>query len=241
MPQPPNIETIPLETDSLPGTVKLYHRHLFVCTGRADWPERIEAGGGFLQTLSEAVQARAAALPLKVKITACDDPGSGPGTGHDILVFPEAVRYRGVRETDLAALVEDHLVVGDRLAAGLRYEALTGHHVFVCIHGRRDQRCGDCGPPLIERFKALLADHHLADQVAVHGTSHVGGHRFAGNVLIYPGGCWYGHVSLKDAPRIIEQHLAGGNTLTDLWRGQMGLSPEQQLQQAETWAGSPES
>ncbi|HEX9922388.1 MAG TPA: sucrase/ferredoxin-like family protein [Anaerolineae bacterium] len=238
MPQPPNIETIPLETDSLPGTVKLYQRHLFVCTGRPDWPDRIEADGGFLQTLSETVQARADALPLKVKITACDDPGGGPG--HDILVFPDAVRYRGVQEADLPALVEDHLV-GARLAAGLRYEALTGQHVFICIHGRRDQRCGDCGPPLIERFKALLADHHLADQVAVYGTSHVGGHRFAGNVVIYPDGCWYGRVTLDDVPRIIEQHLAGGNMVTTLWRGQMGLSPEQQLQQAETWAGSPES
>lgn len=240
MPQPPTIEVLPLETDSLPGTVKLYQRHLFVCTGRVDWPDRIEAGGGFLQALSEAVQARAAVLPLKVKITACDDPGGDPGMGHDILVFPDAVRYRGVREADLPVLVEDHLV-GNRLAAGLRHEALAGHHVFVCIHGRRDQRCGDCGPPLIERFKALLADHHLADQVAVHGTSHVGGHRFAGNVLIYPEGCWYGRVTLDDVPRIIEQHLMRGNTVIALWRGQMGLSPEQQLRQAETWIGRPES
>lgn len=240
MPQLQNNETIPLETESLPGTVKLYHRHLFVCTGRADWPDRIEADGGFLQALSAAVQARAAELPLNVKITACDDPGSGSGTGYDILVFPDAVRYHGVREADLPALVEDHLV-HNRPADGLRYQALTGQHVFVCIHERRDQRCGACGPPLIRRFEALLADHHLADRVAVHGTSHVGGHRFAGNVLIYPGGCWYGRVTLNDVPRIIEQHLGRGNIVTDLWRGQMGLSPEQQLQQAETWAGSSES
>jgi (2Fe-2S) ferredoxin len=238
--QPPNIEPIPLESESLPGTVKLYHRHLFVCTGRADWPDRIEADGGFLQALSEAVQARAATLPLKVKLTACDDPGRDPGAGHDILVFPDAVRYRRLRAADLPALVEDHLM-SNRPAAGLRYEALTGYHVFVCIHGQRDPRCGACGPPLIERFKVLLADHHLADQVAVYGASHVGGHRFAGNVLIYPGGCWYGRVTLADVPRIIEQHLARGGLVTDLWRGQMGLPPEEQLRQAESWAGSSES
>jgi hypothetical protein len=46
------------------GTVKFYQRHLLVCTGRTEWPARIEEGVGFIQALHEAIQARMAAMPL---------------------------------------------------------------------------------------------------------------------------------------------------------------------------------
>ena len=64
-------------------------------------------------------------------------------------------------------------------------------------------------------------------------TSHVGGHRFAGNVLIYPGGDWYGYVTPEDVPRLIERHLLGGTVVTELWRGRMGLLPEAQVEQVK--------
>jgi (2Fe-2S) ferredoxin len=52
-------------------------------------------------------------MPLTVKLTACDDAGTGPG--YDILVFPDRVRYMGVQEEDFGALVEDHLI-GNRVS-----------------------------------------------------------------------------------------------------------------------------
>ncbi len=173
------------KTEPLPGTVKLYQRHLFVCTGHTDWPARIELDGGFLQTLWEAITPRVPEMPLKVKLTACDDAGTGPG--YDILVFPDGVRYLGVQEPDLPALVEDHLV-GNRVSDRIPHERLAGQHIFVCVHRNRDPRCGTCGPPLAELFIAELERRGLAEEVTVRRTSHVGGHRFAGNVLIYPGG-----------------------------------------------------
>jgi (2Fe-2S) ferredoxin len=100
-------------TQSLPGTVKLYHRHVFVCTGSTDWPERVESDGGFIQALGTAILSRTPDMPLTVKLTACDDAGTGPG--YDILVFPDRVRYMGVQEEDFGALVEDHLI-GNRVS-----------------------------------------------------------------------------------------------------------------------------
>jgi hypothetical protein len=108
-------------------------------------------------------------------------------------------------------------------------------HNFVCVHGNRDARCGACGPPLVERFTAELEALGLADKVTVRRNSHLGGHRFAGNVLIYPGGDWYGYVTPDDVPRIIDQHIVGDHIVTDLWRGRMGLSPGEQIEQAELW------
>jgi len=208
-------------TISLPGTVKFYERHLFVCTGHTEWPERIELGGGFLQALAEMMGLYAAEMPLKVKMTACDDPGL-TDNGYDILVFPDMVRYVGVETADLETLVRDHLV-GNKLSERLRHEPLAGQHVFVCVHGRRDERCGQCGPPLFRRLTAELSKRELADRVTVRRTSHVGGHAFAGNVLIYPGGDWYGYVTPEDIPRLVEDHLIDGVIVRDLWRGRMGM------------------
>jgi (2Fe-2S) ferredoxin len=208
---------------TLPGTVKFYERHLFVCTGRTDWPERIELGGGFLQALAETIGLHAAEMPMKVKLTACDDPGL-TNKGYDILVFPDMVRYVGVETADIPTLVTDQLV-GNEISPQLRSEPLTGQHVFVCVHGRRDERCGQCGPPLMERFQAELGQRGLTERVALHRSSHVGGHAFAGNVLVYPGGDWYGFVTPEVVPRLIEKHLVGETIVKDLWRGRLGVEP----------------
>jgi hypothetical protein len=224
-----DIEFEQTKDESLPGTVKLYHRHLLVGMGYTNWPARIESSGGFLQALWEAVTPRWPEMPLKVKMTACDDAGTGPG--NDILVFPDAVRYLAVQESDLPALVEDHLV-GNRVSDRIPHKPLTGQYIFVCVHGNRDARCGVCGPPLAEQFISALKARGLANGVAVRRTSHVGGHRFAGNVLIYPGGDWYGNVTSDDVSRIINQHIVRGEIVADLWRGRMGLSPDEQIRQA---------
>ena len=215
--------------DTLAGTVKFYQRHIFVCTGQRDWAAKIDIAGGFIQTLAEAIAARAAEMPLTVKFTACDEPSAGPG--FDLLVFPDGLRYRGVTEADIPTLVEAHLV-GNKIADSLPHEPLSGTHIFVCIHRRRDRRCGECGPQVADRMEQELASAGLQDTTSVRRTSHVGGHQHAGNVLIYPGGTWYGHVTPDEVPRIVEQHILGGKIVPDLWRGEMGLTKPQQTQKA---------
>ena len=36
------------------------------------------------------------------------------------------------------------------------------------------------------------------------------------NVVIYPQGVWYGHVTVEDVPRIVQKTLVGGEILNDL-------------------------
>jgi hypothetical protein len=200
--------------------VKPYHRHLFVCTADDDWAARIELGGGFLQTVAQLLTARSPEMSRIVKMTAC--AGLRAGFGHDILLFPDQIRYLNVQESDLLVLVESHLIQ-EQILAHLPHEPLTGQHIFVCTHGRRDVRCGECGLPLVAAFQAALAERNLSETVTVWQTSHVGGHKFAGNILIYPGGDWYGYVTPADVPRLIEQHLLAGEVITELWRGRMSL------------------
>lgn len=218
--------------EALPGTVKFYERHIFICTGQTDWPARIQNGGGFPEALSNAIAERAEAMPRRVKMTACNELGTDGG--YDLLVFPDMVRYRAVQESDLPALVEDHLV-GDEVSDRIPHEPLRGHHIFVCVHGTRDKRCGIAGPTLIMRIRRALDERGIDGDVQVHATSHVGGHRFAGNVLVYPGGHWYGYVTLDDVPRIVSQHICDDDIVKDLWRGCMGTTRDEQLERAKEW------
>lgn len=69
-------------------------------------------------------------------------------------------------------------------SAGIQ-EVLTGSYIFVCAHNNRDRRCGVCGPILIEKFKGEIDSKGLNGNVFVAACSHIGGHKYAGNAIIF--------------------------------------------------------
>lgn len=94
---------------------------------------------------------------------------------------------RSLKDSDVDSFIEEVLVNGQTWTTGVP-EVLTGSFVFVCSHGSRDKRCGVCGPVLIEKFKEEIGSRGLSDQVVVNACSHVGGHKYAGNLIIYSPG-----------------------------------------------------
>jgi (2Fe-2S) ferredoxin len=133
--------------------------------------------------------------------------------------------------------------------------------VLICGHGGRDGRCGVMGPVLREEFERQLPGEGfevLKDPVDVsHNAeaflledgqdqkdgkgarvgliSHIGGHKFAGNVILYfpPGmkgkdgkehelagcGIWYGRVEPKHVEGILKETVADGRVIEELFRG----------------------
>ena len=221
--------------ESLAGSVKLYRRHLVVLTDDADWPARIEQGGGLPGALLAAV-ARHPDRLAGTKITAAD--GNTAVRGHDVLLFPDMVRYCAVGahdpDADVRAIVDDHLLGGSTSPA-LISAPLTGRHLLVCVHAARDQRCGDQGPPLAEAVVRAAEARGFGD-LTVHRSSHVGGHRFAGCLIAYPAGDWYGMLTSELAPRFVDQCLARNRMLAEHWRGRLGQDPATQLQTAAGFA-----
>jgi hypothetical protein len=74
---------------------------------------------------------------------------------------------------------------------------------LVCTHGKHDPCCARYGRPLYEG----LCDE--AEASWVWQTTHVGGDRFAGNLVCLPEGVYYGRAGREDAPRLVDAHLAG--------------------------------
>lgn len=140
--------------------------------------------------------------------------------------------------------------------------------VLICGHGSRDMRCGVMGPVLRDEFEAQLPRQGVEvlrgpvkidlgdDARAITGTierpaltarvgliSHIGGHKFAGNVIIYlpptmktadgtshplaGHGIWYGRVEPKHVQGIIHETIVKGAVIADMFRG--GITQDREI------------
>lgn len=87
------------------------------------------------------------------------------------------------------------------------------HHIFVCTNQRTDGRrsCGtETGMDLVDNFKMELALRKLHVDVRAQkaGCLDVCDHGPA--VVVYPEGVFYGHVTVSDVARIVEEHIVNG-------------------------------
>lgn len=74
-------------------------------------------------------------------------------------------------------------------------ERLSHVELFVCTHGKHDPCCARKGRAVAEALDGALRDR-------VWETSHIGGDRFAGNLLALPLGVYYGRVEPAQALRL---------------------------------------
>jgi Sucrase/ferredoxin-like len=99
----------------------------------------------------------------------------------------------------------------------------TAPTYLVCTHGAHDVCCAVRGRPLA---RVLAGGVTPAD---VWETSHLGGDRFAANVVVLPWGHLYGQVP-EDGGGLVAEHAAGRVALPFL-RGRAGLAPAAQAAQ----------
>lgn len=99
---------------------------------------------------------------------------------------------------------------------------------LVCTHGRHDPCCADYGRPVVRALVESGVDE-------VWETSHIGGDRFAANVLALPEGIYYGRVEPERATDLVRGHRAGVIDL-DHYRGISCWPPA--VQAAEAFARS---
>ena len=269
-------------SESLVGTVKQHDCHAFLVHGDAvEWPSKEfePASGSGDEPPSPAVVMHDALLDASgtykggihkfeagtnalgsVKLNLAEAPGAAGGVAGDavgdVLLFPQMRRHRLGPErardrNEIAAFVQSVVVDGEVAEAA---SIASTAHVFVCTHAARDARCGVCGPALVDAFRAAVsADPALRGSVEVRGCSHVGGHKYAGNVLVFAPrggveglrggnenaepvrfcgedrgecfGAWYGYVTPREIDDVLRRTVLRGEIIPRLWRGSMGMEP----------------
>jgi hypothetical protein len=126
----------------------------------------------------------------------------------DVTVFAVDTADAWAGRTRLAR-IEDAVAVdpSDRSA----FDPLDGPIAVVCTHGRRDPCCAERGRPLAHATAAAFSD-------ATWESTHVGGDRFAGNLVLFPHGLYFGRVEPERGQEVIRAYLEGRIVL-DLFRG----------------------
>jgi hypothetical protein len=118
---------------------------------------------------------------------------------------------------ELAALDLDALAAGRSPGLG---ERVSEPVFLVCAHGRRNACCARTGAPLARSLTARYGHR-------VWETTHVGGDRFAANLVCLPHGLCYGDLGEPEAVTAADAYLRGEVVLGRL-RGRAGTSePEQ--------------
>ena len=121
---------------------------------------------------------------------------------------------------DAAALDDrtlERLAAGERPGLGAeRPEPLY----LVCTNGRRDVCCGRAGRDLVRALGPELGEQ-------LWETSHIGGHRFAPNLVCLPHGLVYGRLDV-DSARVVVQAYEARRLELDHLRGRSSLEPAEQ-------------
>jgi hypothetical protein len=89
------------------------------------------------------------------------------------------------------------------------FRTISGPLAIGCTHGRRDPCCAERGRPLA----AAAAYSGLAWE-----STHVGGDRFAANLVLFPHGLFFGRVDPERAAGVIRAY-GEGRIVLDLFRG----------------------
>lgn len=86
---------------------------------------------------------------------------------------------------------------------------------LVCTNGKHDACCAEYGRPVVDALAPRLGER-------LWECSHVGGDRFAGNLVCLPAGVFYGHLDATVASAVVRAHEDGQVDL-DRWRGRSSL------------------
>ncbi|ETS80676.1 hypothetical protein PFICI_08205 [Pestalotiopsis fici W106-1] len=283
----------------LNGLIANYAEQVLICTGKDDWPSRIEednAGDNLAADLKELLGRggvysdpfhNVSVLNSSFPSSISNRPEIQTTSAYLLPSFKYVPFLPRVSFDSVQALVRGFLlpeklhpmhdglspIHRDRLVRKERYQQLLYgvrdvHDILVliCGHGGRDMRCGIMGPVLQKEFEAKLprAGYQvmtgpLIDESrsapALPGTtdeppstarvgliSHIGGHKFAGNIIIYlpPAmktkdgephplaghGLWYGRVEPQHVEGLVEETIVKGNVVSDHFRGGIKQSGE---------------
>lgn len=132
---------------------------------------------------------------------------------------PFVVRFGLEKYDDVRALDFGAVASGANLQGGV----VTNEPLYlVCTHGRRDKCCAKFGVPL---FNSLI--EHAGDSASVWQSSHLGGDRFAANLVCFPHGLFYAHTS-EESGRFIAGEYGAGRVALDKFRGRACYAPHVQ-------------
>nr|CAD1823040.1 unnamed protein product [Ananas comosus var. bracteatus] len=194
------------------GTVQGYDRHVFLRhRSPEEWAPNVEAaaaaeaeesGGRLPAVLAAALKARKGEMKKKTRLTIINGQEGTESSNGDVLIFPDMIKYRYYAEL---------IVI---LVQGLTQSDVNDFIEEVLVKETQ----------WLPKKAETLKGSYIYDKVFVSPCSHIGGHKYAGNVIIFSPsingevtGHWYGYVAPEDVIVLLEQHIGKGQIIDHLW------------------------
>ena len=160
--------------------------------------------------------------------------------GFSAYLFPDFVHVKHIQTPD-----DVKALLSSEKQSQLPFSRVERPVILICGHEARDRRCGIIGPLLKTEFERCFKSRQtifsregrnpVFEMPTVALCSHVGGHAWAGNVIIYiptvwttpektlerggGTGIWYGRVEPKHVEGIVQSTVFDGVVIEDLFRG----------------------
>ena len=185
------------------------------------WRVDAVAGSGIAAAVLDVLAA--AAQRASTRILLVRRPGRHVRTDHPrwILAGLDTTTWQGHWESD-----DDLVAATEAMTRGLVGTAQEPL-ILVCTHGVHDTCCALRGRPVAAALAEVWPE-------AVWECSHVGGDRFAPNVVLLPDGFYYGNLDPDTAVDAVRQHLSGNVPVAYL-RGTARHQPPVQAAVAATF------
>lgn len=177
------------------------------------WPVDAVAGSGIEARILDRLIRTAAQTQTRILLIRRPGRAVPSDARRWVLVDVDGLTLAGrwTSDPELSAAVE---AMADGPAAAV---STPDPIILVCAHGVHDVCCALRGRPVAAALAARWPEQ-------VWECSHVGGDRFAPNVVLLPDGFYYGNVDPDSALHTVEQHLAGVVT-TEFLRGMARFAP----------------
>lgn len=208
-------------------------RHLLVSTGSRDWPKAIEKDE---QSLAGKIANLRHDFPLRSKMakagvlvsnTSLLGGSQKVSESSDAYLFPDNLYIPRIEHNKTEEFLEVLLEENDEIRAiKLKNQFEARDNVsdvwLVCGHTERDARCGDIGPLILNEMNEVKKMDHVSAKTNIGFISHIGGHAFAGNVLLFDGetgvSSWFGRVRPSHVQGLIKEWKEG-RIVKELYRG----------------------
>jgi hypothetical protein len=190
-------------TESLAGSASTVPAFLLV-EHPGPWGVNALRDARFPDGVGAALRAHADAAGVRLLLIRRPGRPDREGTSRRVFAVHARAPYSWTETTvldDLRAVLDLDL---DSLRAGrsLGLEAYDEPLFAVCTHGRHDACCAERGRPVASALAAAVPEHTWE-------VSHLGGDRFAANMLVAPDGLYYGRLDPESVVAIAKARLAG--------------------------------
>jgi len=212
--------------DTMFGSVKNYNKHVLVYDFSEAWAKKIENDkDSAVYTLTNALHNAPGSSAVAIKVTAVD--ARQVEVDYDksfctIVIYPEAKILKipfspeNIEKVAIYLVSSDPKILTEMRAASIA-DVAWKRLILVCVHQSRDKRCGRAGPQIVQAMKEHMTKRAISNNdVMVLPSSHIGGHEYAGTLITYPSGNWYGRISKVNAVELLECVLNDSVYVTNL-------------------------